>query len=257
MHFSFNCDIIKYNVFWREIMILWELQLDVFSIPQLIELMVRVVVAGLCGAFIGLERTKRLKEAGLRTHCVVAVAAALIMIVSKYGFADLAIDGNVFFAGTKGADPSRMASQVVSGVGFLGAGVIFKNGSVVKGITTAAGIWAVAAIGMAFGSGMYLVGIFTTLFLIVVQVLLHKFRIGNDAFSTNEVTIKMVDSEISRELINGKLLAEATFVTGSKVSRDPDGTRIIQVTLKVSNTFSLDSMTRLMDEYPDIKSISM
>ncbi len=245
-------------------MILWELRLDVFTIPQLIEIMARVVIAGLCGALIGLERTKRLKEAGLRTHCVVAVAAALIMIVSKYGFADLAvydalgnIDGNVFFAGTKGADPSRMASQVVSGVGFLGAGVIFKNGSVVKGITTAAGIWAVAAIGMAFGSGMYLVGIFTTLFLIVVQILLHKFKVGTDAFSTSEVTVKMVDSEVSRELIRKKLLANATFVTGSKVTRDADGTRIIQVTMKVSNTFSFDSMNRLMDEYPDIKSISM
>ena len=244
-------------------MIFWELKFEAFSLIQLLELILRVVVAGLCGAIIGLERTKRLKEAGLRTHCVVAVAAALIMIVSKYGFADLAIyengilSGNVFFAGTKGADPSRMASQVVSGVGFLGAGVIFKNGSVVKGITTAAGIWAIAAIGMAIGSGMYIIGIFTTLFLMVVQVFLHRFKVGNDAFSTSEVTVKMVDSERSRELIKGKLLAEATLVTGSEIVRDSDGTRMIQLTLKVPNSFTLDSMNKLMDEYPDIKHISM
>ena len=123
-------------------MIFWEFKFDAISWKLLLELMLRIAVAGICGAVVGFERSKRLKEAGLRTHCVVAAASALIMVISKYGFADLSLDAasNVFFAGTKGVDASRMAAQVISGIGFLGAGVIFKNGNVVRGITTAAGI---------------------------------------------------------------------------------------------------------------------
>ena len=100
---------------------------------------------------IGFERSKRLKEAGVRTHCMVAFGAALMMIISKYGFADLT-EGNIFLYGTRGADASRIAAQVVSGIGFLGAGVIFKTGISIKGLTTAAGLWTTSAIGMALGA---------------------------------------------------------------------------------------------------------
>lgn len=96
----------------------------------------------------GLERTKRLKEAGIRTHCLVCCASALIMIVSKYAFADLSV-GDAFFFGDRGADPARIAAQVVSGISFIGLAVIYRNGSTLKGLTTAAGIWATAGIGLA------------------------------------------------------------------------------------------------------------
>jgi len=244
-------------------MIFWEFNFGSISWQMMLELLLRIAVAGLCGAFVGLERTKRLKEAGLRTHCVVAIAAALVMIISKYGFADLSMydaAGNViqneFFAGTKGVDASRMASQVVSGIGFLGAGVIFKNGSVVRGITTAAGIWATAAIGMALGSGMYIVGVFTTLFVMLIQIILHKFKVGNDAFNTNEITIKMVDTPASRAFIQDELQKEAPLHISSKISRDGED-KIIQLTLKLTGPFPPEKMMALMDEYPDIKSITM
>ena len=244
-------------------MIFWELNFSAISWQMLLEILLRIVVAGLCGAFVGFERTKRLKEAGLRTHCVVAIAAALIMIISKYGFADLAMydsAGNLiqneFFAGTKGVDASRMASQVVSGVGFLGAGVIFKNGSVVRGITTAAGIWATAAIGMALGSGMYIVGVFTTLFVMLIQIVLHKFKVGNDAFNMNEITIKMVDTPEARAFMKDELTKQAPLHISSKVSRDGED-KIIQLTIKVTGPFPPEKMMALMDEYPDIKSITM
>ena len=100
-------------------MIFWEFNFNAIPWQMLLELLLRIVVAGLCGAFVGLERTKRLKEAGLRTHCVVAIAAALIMIISKYGFADLAFyDGagnviqNEFFAG--GDDPPAFLQKIPS-----------------------------------------------------------------------------------------------------------------------------------------------
>lgn len=111
------------------------------SIALELECFVRILMASLCGCMIGYERTRRLKEAGVRTHCVVACGAALMMVVSKYGFADI-IQNGVYLYGSDGVDASRIASQVVTGVGFLGAGVIFRTGTSVKGLTTAAGIWA-------------------------------------------------------------------------------------------------------------------
>ena len=127
----------------------------------------RILLAALCGALIGYERKNRGKRAGIRTHIIVAIASALMMLVSKYGFFDL-------ISGTKAADPSRIAAQVVSGVGFLGAGMIYFNRKTLQGLTTAAGIWATSGIGLAMGAGMYFIGIFTTIIIIVSQILLHK-----------------------------------------------------------------------------------
>lgn len=138
-----------------------------------LELIGRCVLAALCGALIGLERKNRLKEAGLRTHLIVALGSALMMVVSKYGFFDV-----LRYAQSTGMviklDPSRVAASIVSGIGFLGAGTIFVRKQVINGLTTAAGLWSTAGIGMAIGAGMYAVGIVITLFQFVVQILLHK-----------------------------------------------------------------------------------
>lgn len=131
----------------------------------------RLAVAGLLGALIGLEREFRAKEAGLRTHFLVAVGSALMMIVSKYGFFDLLSKDHTSF------DPSRVAAQVVSGVGFLGAGTIILQRHVVRGLTTAAGIWATSGIGLTVGAGMYVIGISgTVLALIGLELLNFLFR---------------------------------------------------------------------------------
>ena len=137
--------------------------------------LIRVLVATLCGGAIGLERTKRLKEAGIRTHCLVCCASALIMIVSKYAFADLSI-GDTFFFGDRGADPARIAAQVVSGIGFIGAGTIIIHRQLVRGLTTAASLWATAGIGLAAGAHMYIVaGAATALTLFGLEVLTLVF----------------------------------------------------------------------------------
>lgn len=107
-----------------------------------LEFFIRIVLAAILGALVGLERSKRQKEAGVRTHCIIACTSALFMILSKYAFVDL-----VGVAGLRGADPARIAAQVVSGISFLGAGVIFKNGNSIRGLTTAAGMWGTAAVG--------------------------------------------------------------------------------------------------------------
>ena len=123
-----------------------------------LEFLIRIVLAAILGAMVGLERTKQQKDAGIRTHCIVALTSGVFMILSKYAFIDV-----VALAGSKGADPSRIASQVVTGISFLGAGVIFKNANfAIKGLTTAAGMWATSAIGMAIGAGLYWVGLVGT-----------------------------------------------------------------------------------------------
>lgn len=136
-----------------------------------IHYILRMFVAGLCGFIIGYERKNRAKGAGIRTHFMVAAASALMMIVSMYSFND-----PIFPEGTRVADPSRIAAQVVSGIGFLGAGMIFVHKNTINGLTTAAGIWATAGIGMAIGAGMYIVGIAATLLVVLAQLILHMDR---------------------------------------------------------------------------------
>ncbi len=133
----------------------------------------RIIVAGICGIVIGYERKSRAKEAGIRTHFIVASAAALIMIVSKYGFFDLIAQAVAEGVEVK-LDPSRIASCIVSGVGFLGAGMIFVQKYTIKGLTTAAGIWATAGIGMAVGAGLYTTGVIFTGIIFLAQIILHK-----------------------------------------------------------------------------------
>ena len=118
--------------------------------PDTIELIARLVISGVLGGLVGAEREYRAKEAGIRTHLLVAIGAALMMIISRWGF-----DGQ--------GDPSRVAAQIVSGIGFIGAGAIMVNRRAIHGLTTAAGIWVAAGIGMAIASGMYVVGVAATI----------------------------------------------------------------------------------------------
>lgn len=137
------------------------------------ELLLRLILAALCGAIIGFERMNRGKGAGIRTHLVVAVASALMMEISKYGFSDFSNIVTGYVSEVR-LDPSRLAAQIVSGIGFLGAGMIYIHGRTPHGLTTAAGIWAISGIGMALGAGMYLLGFMATGLIYVSQLILHK-----------------------------------------------------------------------------------
>ena len=139
---------------------------------QEIEYIARILLAGICGMVVGIERKRRAKEAGIRTHFVVACGAALIMIISKYAFFDI-INDSVFHGMDVRLDPSRIASTIASGIGFLGAGMIFVHKNTVIGLTTAAGIWATSGIGMAIGAGMYVIGLSATIIILLVQIILH------------------------------------------------------------------------------------
>jgi putative Mg2+ transporter-C (MgtC) family protein len=127
-----------------------------------LELVLRLVGAAAAGSIVGFERERLLWAAGLRTHMLVCVGACLAMIVSAHGFNDVLRQDHVAF------DPSRVAAQVVSGVSFLGAGTILLRGEMVRGLTTAASIWSVAAIGLAIGGGLYIEGGATTLIVVAI-----------------------------------------------------------------------------------------
>lgn len=174
----------------------------------MLEYFLRIVIAALLAGAIGLERELRLKEAGLKTHFLVGIGSALIMIVSKYGFYDI--------LGTKGIalDPSRIAAQVISGISFLGAGTIIFEKHYIKGLTTAAGIWATAGIGIAVGAGMYDVGIFSTVLVLIGLEVLNRL-LKNRLYKYYEINIwakngKMPDIQSIAE-DNNLILAEFKF----------------------------------------------
>ncbi len=125
------------------------------------DFILRLFLAGVMGILIGLEREYRAKEAGYRTHFLVALGSSLLMIVSQYGFSDVLERDLVRL------DPSRIAAQVVSGIGFIGAGTIILQKQIVRGLTTAAGIWATSGIGLAIGAGMYGIGIAATILVLL------------------------------------------------------------------------------------------
>lgn len=132
----------------------------------------RIILAAVFGGLIGLEREYRAKEAGFRTHCLVALGSALFMILSQYGFEEPLSD-----IPHKQLDPARVAAQVVSGIGFIGAGIIIFQKNVVRGLTTAAGLWVTAAIGMTCATGMFaLAGVTTALVLVCLEIGRHIGR---------------------------------------------------------------------------------
>jgi putative Mg2+ transporter-C (MgtC) family protein len=128
---------------------------------------VRLLLALLLGGLIGLERERSNHAAGFRTHILVCIGSTLVMLLSMYGFSEFVGENNV------NMDPARLAAQVISGIGFLGAGVILRNGLSITGLTTAASLWVVAAIGLAIGAGFYLAAVICTVLVIFSLLILN------------------------------------------------------------------------------------
>lgn len=159
---------------------------SLFMENDIVIMTIRLVLAAVLGGLVGIEREIHNHPAGFRTHLLVSVGSSLIMLLSFYGFQDYIAANNdvVTF------DPSRLASYVVSGIGFLGAGTILVQGYTVKGLTTAASIWVVAAIGLTVGAGMYLAAIIATAIVILSLMFLGKMTFGfNKQQQQNELSI--------------------------------------------------------------------
>ena len=216
-----------------------------------LEFFIRIVLAAVLGALVGLERSKRQKEAGVRTHCIIACTSALFMILSKYAFVDL-----VSVDGLRGADPARIAAQVVSGISFLGAGVIFKNGNSIRGLTTAAGMWGTAAVGMAIGAGLYWVGLIETAVLVVIQIVFHRFPVGADALTTQELVVEMADSDELLARFDELVKAHRGQITESSLTRE-NGILRMEVTAKLDPPISHEEALACMKANDGVRRVSV
>jgi putative Mg2+ transporter-C (MgtC) family protein len=208
------------------------------------ELFIRLILAALCGFAIGFERKRRAKEAGIRTHTIVAIGAALIMIISKYAF----------WEGESG-DSGRLAAQVVSGIGFLGAGMIVYSKGALHGLTTAAGIWATAGVGMAIGAGgniMLIVGVATTLLIIGVHLFFHlplkMFK--TQGFHQIQVQFVVIDDAVDKikEIFASDRIYRLRF-------QNLDEKRVGTLLMKTAKLPSDDEWQRILDENPFITSM--
>ena len=214
------------------------------------ELLVRLLVACVCGCVIGVERSFRQKEAGIRTHVILALGAALMMIVSKYGFFDL-VAQNI------NADGSRIASNIVTGISFLGAGVIFVRGGSIKGLTTAAGIWATAGIGMALGAGMYTIGISCTVGMIIIQLLLHKFMPFSENMETNIITIKVTEGSQGLDQITEELTKAGIMITGIRFKKQDNGITKAELTVRTKKKTSMKALLELVNNNEAVQEFTL
>ncbi len=217
-----------------------------------LEFLIRLLLSAALGALVGLERSKRQKEAGVRTHCIIACTSALFMILSKYAFVDTAIGAD----GLRGADPARIAAQVVSGISFLGAGVIFKNGNSIRGLTTAAGMWGTAAIGMAVGAGMYWLGLIEAAILVAIQIILHRFPVGADALTTQELLVEMEDTPELQAKFDALLQAHNGQVVESSLSRD-EGYLRMEITVRLEPPITHDEALAFMKDNSGVRKVSV
>ena len=216
-----------------------------------LEFFIRIVLAAILGALVGLERSKRQKEAGVRTHCIIACTSALFMILSKYAFVDL-----VGVDGLRGADPARIAAQVVSGISFLGAGVIFKNGNSIRGLTTAAGMWGTAAVGLASGAGMYWVGLIEAAVLVGIQIVLHRFPVGADALTTQEIVVEMTDSDELLARFDALVKSHRGQITESSLTRQ-NGILCMEVTAKLDPPITHEEALAFMKANDGVRRVSV
>lgn len=163
--------------------------INIIDFPFWGDLFFRMLISCFCGGMIGYERENRNKFAGVRTHIIVCLGACAAMIVSKYGFSDI-----------ENYDAARVAAQIVSGIGFLGAGVIFVKDNSISGLTTAAGIWTTSIIGMAFGSGLYGIGMLAAIFVMLIQWILYRNEFLHWKCTLYTLVIVVEDASILEEL---------------------------------------------------------
>lgn len=213
------------------------------------ELVIRLLIAAGLGSLIGAERERLVWAAGLRTHMLVSVGACLFMIVSAFGFADILGTSHVIL------DPSRVAAQVVSGIGFLGAGSILLRGDVVRGLTTAASLWTVAAIGLAVGSGLYIEAIAATF---IILVILAGIKPLEEWFQrrrrTHEIFLSAAHGKLSIDVINQALGYRARRIIRYVSTPAGDGEMDnILITVSRLSVTDVTEIIRQLKTLPDVR----
>jgi putative Mg2+ transporter-C (MgtC) family protein len=193
-----------------------------------------------------------MKEAGIRTHFVVAAGAALMMLISKYGFEDMTGKSGIAL------DPSRIAAQVVSGVGFLGAGMIFMQRQTVKGLTTAAGVWLTAGIGMAIGADLYIVGIGTTILILTAQKLLHSKTNWLAAPRTEQLSIRLSnDPDVITYILSFLKEKEISILHFHTEKQKEPSELVLDLTIKLPKNFEMEKILPLIQEVTFVTAVEI
>lgn len=218
------------------------------------EIILRLVAAAILGGVVGLERERLEWVAGLRTHMLVCLGAALVMIVSAYGFTEV-VGGDVVL------DPSRVAAQVVSGIGFLGAGtILFLRHEIIRGLTTAASLWTVAAVGLAIGGGLYLAAICTTSLILVILAVVkpleqrlfrrHLTRRVSIRIDRRLISLREIESEIEA---SGLVVQQMTLRRGESPGEDSVDFMLLRSVKKEL----VDAMTAKLQAIDGVRSITV
>lgn len=216
------------------------------------DLFLRITLSGIMAGVIGLERELHSKEAGLKTHFLVGVGSALIMVVSKYGFYDIVNTNGIAL------DPSRIAAQVVSGISFLGAGTIIFEKHYIRGLTTAAGIWATAGIGLAIGAGMYEIGIFSTILVLVgLDILNRIFKNTINRYVDINIWTKFEGLiEVEKVLFNNDFLV-TDFKSRRALYNNYESVIQIEAKLKINHKANLYTLIGNLYENKDVLKIEI
>jgi putative Mg2+ transporter-C (MgtC) family protein len=221
-----------------------------------LEMVARLALAGSVGAIVGCEREARRRTAGLRTHALVAIGAALFTMAGAYGFGDVDKGPNV--------DPARIAAQVASGIGFIGAGAIIRNGASVRGITTAATVWTSAALGVAAAAGAYVVTVAAAVIVLATLMLLRVARPVIERFmdptSELEVEYERGHGTIGPliraiEQLDGKV--EGLQVVDDDELAEQPGLRRLSVRLRISSSGSEAALTRVLHGRPEVRRVQL
>ncbi|PMQ01204.1 MAG: magnesium transporter MgtC [Dictyoglomus sp. NZ13-RE01] len=207
-----------------------------------LEIVLRLLLSVVLGGIIGWEREKEEKPAGLRTHMLVCLGSTLIMIVSAYGF-----------PGRYPSDPGRIAAQVITGIGFIGAGTILRTGATIKGLTTAASIWTVAGIGLAVGVGLYFPAILTTLLVVATLILAVKLEVSLIG-SHKPLSLRCVieDRPGSIGAIGSLLGSMNVDIKQIEISSEWDGKVILTLNLKLPAKLSEEEVIARLVELDNV-----
>jgi putative Mg2+ transporter-C (MgtC) family protein len=217
--------------------------------PQLGELLAALVLSSL----IGLERQLRQKSAGLRTHTLVGLGAALFMLISKYGFTDVLVPGLVVL------DPSRVAAQIVSGIGFVGGGLIFVRRDIVRGLTTAATVWLTAAVGSACGAGLPVLAAAVTAahFLVVYGYPPLVRLLTNGRSSSATLRVRYLDGRgaLRDVLRTATRLGYSVLDVDTERHEEPGEHPSIDLLLRVTGTTAVHELLTRLSEMDDVTSV--
>ena len=204
------------------------------------------------GAAIGLEREYHAKEAGLRTHLLVALGSCLFMILSVYGFDFMLGREHVSF------DPSRIAAQVVTGIGFIGAGTIIFQKQVVRGLTTAAGLWVTAAIGLACGNGMYWVALITTAIVLASLGLINLY-VPYLSQKERQVTFLVEDYVVLTEILES-LRKEKITVLNYEMHKDAEennGRMLVSIEIRMKRYDNFKEITSILKNFEKVELVQV